>query len=369
MGKINRIVGVVVTAVAALAISLALIDNFTDSFGKKTYRVTGDFNNVGGLTLDAPVQIGGVIIGNVESFYFTPDGMIRVTLKLHLHRPIPVDSVMAISATAVSGDVFVNLFRGSSHEMIRKVSRREALPQLRTVDFYSIADLGGSFAKVGEAVGTTVENIGKLIGKDSTVLANVSTIELNGQEISEITTRIANRFADSQERYGKLSDQMLNLLTHFDRYSALLEKSLPLATRQTMIAELQAARQRVVGLQASLAQSQDAVAKIQRDVAAIDAWAHTVAYSPRSVVGVLLSDPHYSATATVRELKAAYYSVVDQPFIGKVAFAVRHYVRAKKIVRNFTKENENCCDSLGSFYRAWLSHESREKALNGYITQ
>ena len=177
MGKINRIVGVVVTAVAALAISLALIDNFTDSFGKKTYRVTGDFNNVGGLTLDAPVQIGGVIIGNVESFYFTPGGMIRVTLKLHLHRPIPVDSVMAISATAVSGDVFVNLFRGNSLEMIRKVSRKEEMPQLRTVDFYSIADLGGSFAKVGEAVGTTVENIGKLIGKDSTVLAARLVVE------------------------------------------------------------------------------------------------------------------------------------------------------------------------------------------------
>ena len=253
--------------------------------------------------------------------------------------------------------------------MIRKVSKREELPELRTVDFYSIADLGGSFAKVGETIGMTVENISKLIGKDSTVLANISTIELNGQEISEIVARIANRFADSQERYGKLGDQMLRLISIFDRYFATMEKSLPLATRQELLAELQTARQRVVALQASLAQNQDVVGKIKKDVAAIDAWAHTVAYSPRSVVGVLLSDPQYSATATVRELKAAYYSVVEQPFVVKLAFAARHFVRAKKIVRSFAKENENRCGSLDEFYRAWLRHESQEKALNGYISR
>lgn len=369
MTTINRIIGAVVTAVMVLAVSLALIDNFTDSFGKKTYRVTGDFNNVGGLTLDAPVQIGGVIIGNVESFYFTPDGMIRVTLKLHLHRPIPVDSVMAISATAVSGDVFVNLFRGSSPEMIRKVSRKEELPRLRTVDYYSIADLGGSFAKIGESVGTTVENISKLLGSDSTVLSDINGIELNGQEISAIISRIVNRFAGSQERYGQLGDQMLGLLAHFDRYSALAEERLPPAQRQEMLAELRAVRQRLVGMQTNLAQGQEVMARIQHDVATIDDWARTVAYSPRSVIGVLLSDPQYSATATVRELKAAYYSIVDQPLIGKVVFAVRHYAHAKTVVRNFAKKNEGRHNSLGGFYRAWLRHESCEKALNGYIAQ
>ena len=369
MAKLNRIIGVVVTAIAVAVIVLALVDNFTDSFGKKTYRIKGTFNNLGGLTLDAPVQIGGVIIGNVENFYFTPNGKISVILKIHLHRPIPVDSVMAISATAVSGDVFVNIFRGNSSALIHKVSRKEELPELRTVDYYSLADLGGSFAKIGKTIGLTVENIDKIIGKDSSVLANVNTIQLNGQEIRDITVRIANHFAATQERCDKLSEQIKNLMAFFDRCSGLAGKNFTPAQRQELLAELTSTRQRIASLQECLRQNQGTVEKISQDVAAIDTWARSVAYSPRSVVGVMLSDPQYSAAATVRELKAAYYSVVDQPFVGKVIFAVRHYIRARKIVRNFSRENESRNGSLDEFYRAWLNHESREKLLNGYITQ
>ena len=368
MEKVNRIVGVlVVVAVVALA-GLSAVDNLTGMFGKETYKVGGTFTNIGGLTLNSPVQIGGVVIGHVEHLRFTADGMIYVTLRLQMRTPIPVDSVMSVGSTLVSGDTFVNLYRGTSKEMIKRTRDEKSMPMLRSINYFGLADLGESFANIGKAVGETVDNFSQLIGRRGEMLKRINEIHLNGDEIRGVIARIADRFADENKKCGEMSDRMLTITGIGERWSQMARQNFPAAARWQVSGGLVTIANDMKMVQETQRDNGKISEQINNDLGKITAWAAAAGYSPRSVVGVLLSDPDYSAEATVRELKAAYYSVMDKPLLAKVMLGVRHFIRAKSIVGDFSGRAAFSGARAEDFHKAWMRHAHREKSLNGYIT-
>ena len=78
-------------ALLFMALQSANLGSF--SFGHKTYAVTAEFDNIGGLKPRAAVKSAGVVVGRVRSVEFDPETfMARVTMDLEQKYAFPADS-------------------------------------------------------------------------------------------------------------------------------------------------------------------------------------------------------------------------------------------------------------------------------------
>ena len=79
------------------------------------YEVTARFDNIGGLTVKAPVTLAGVTIGRVTSIGITADDYsARVTLQIdQAHDNLPTDTSAAILTSGLLGAQYVGLDPGA----------------------------------------------------------------------------------------------------------------------------------------------------------------------------------------------------------------------------------------------------------------
>lgn len=70
--KLEAAVGlfIVLGFLAALFMALQAANLGSFTFGQKTYAVTADFDNIGGLKARAAVKSAGVVVGRVRSIVF-----------------------------------------------------------------------------------------------------------------------------------------------------------------------------------------------------------------------------------------------------------------------------------------------------------
>jgi phospholipid/cholesterol/gamma-HCH transport system substrate-binding protein len=101
--------GLLAFFVMAMKVSGVSMHAFT-----KTYQVTADFVNVGGLKVRAPVTIAGVKVGEVTKIILQPGPLnARVTLRLQSAMPIPYDDVSArILTEGLLGSNYVSIVPG-----------------------------------------------------------------------------------------------------------------------------------------------------------------------------------------------------------------------------------------------------------------
>jgi phospholipid/cholesterol/gamma-HCH transport system substrate-binding protein len=86
--------------------------------GDETYAVTARFSNVGDLKNRAPVKIGGVSVGLVESINLDPvmfDAIVIMSIDSRFS-DIPSDSGASILTSGVLGDRYIGLEPGGALE-------------------------------------------------------------------------------------------------------------------------------------------------------------------------------------------------------------------------------------------------------------
>jgi phospholipid/cholesterol/gamma-HCH transport system substrate-binding protein len=86
--------------------------------GDDTYAVTARFSNVGDLKSRAPVKIGGVPVGLVESISLDPvmfDAIVVMSIDSRFS-DIPTDSGASILTSGVLGDRYIGLEPGGALE-------------------------------------------------------------------------------------------------------------------------------------------------------------------------------------------------------------------------------------------------------------
>ena len=101
--------------IAALAV-LAIQVSSAGSGSYDTYRVEARFDNVGGLTVKAPVMIGGVRVGRVGNIWIDPDDYTPV-VGLDINQQfnqLPDDTGASILTSGLLGAQFVGLSPGAS---------------------------------------------------------------------------------------------------------------------------------------------------------------------------------------------------------------------------------------------------------------
>jgi len=114
-------VGVFVAAgIAALLILALKVGNASETFNVgDTYRVTADFDNIGGLKPRAPVKSAGVVVGRVDQIQFDNERFrARVTMNIDKRYQFPQDSSVSILTSGLLGEVYVGLDAGGDAKMI-----------------------------------------------------------------------------------------------------------------------------------------------------------------------------------------------------------------------------------------------------------
>ena len=91
------------------------------------YEVTARFDNIGGLTVMAPVTLAGVTIGRVASIGIDADDYsARITLQIdQAHDNLPTDTSAAILTSGLLGAQYVGLDPGAEETYLEDGGRIE----------------------------------------------------------------------------------------------------------------------------------------------------------------------------------------------------------------------------------------------------
>ncbi|MBE5691822.1 MAG: outer membrane lipid asymmetry maintenance protein MlaD [Sutterella sp.] len=135
---------------AALFMALQAANLGRFSFGHKTYAVTADFDNIGGLKARAAVKSAGVVVGRVRSVVFDPETFqARVTMDMDAKYPFPDDSSAKILTSGLLGEQYVGIEAGADDKnleegsVIRRTQSAVVLENLISQFLYSKAEDGG----------------------------------------------------------------------------------------------------------------------------------------------------------------------------------------------------------------------------------
>ena len=107
--------------IAALIWLATNATNYGQDIGDDAYFVTARFSNVAELKRRAPVKIGGVTVGLVESITLDPmtfDAVVQMRIDQRFNE-IPADTSAAILTSGVLGDRYVGLEPGGELDVLQ----------------------------------------------------------------------------------------------------------------------------------------------------------------------------------------------------------------------------------------------------------
>lgn len=108
-------VGLFVLLGAAALLFLALQSaNLLNLSFQSNYRVTAQFDNIGGLKPKAALKSAGVVVGRVESITFDDKSFrARVTLAIESRYAFPKDSSLKILTSGLLGEQYIGIEAGA----------------------------------------------------------------------------------------------------------------------------------------------------------------------------------------------------------------------------------------------------------------
>jgi phospholipid/cholesterol/gamma-HCH transport system substrate-binding protein len=106
--------------IAALVWLATRATDYGQEIGKDTYSVSARFTNVADLRDRAPVKIGGVTIGMVESITLDPvsfEAVVKMSVASRFDE-IPSDTSASVLTSGVLGDRYIGLEPGGAPDML-----------------------------------------------------------------------------------------------------------------------------------------------------------------------------------------------------------------------------------------------------------
>lgn len=114
-------VGVFVALGVAALLGLAMkVGNLTSGTIGKTYTVTANFENIGGLKPRAPIKSAGVVVGRVADINFDAKTYEAVvSLNIDTRYPFPKDTFANIYTAGLLGEQYVGLEAGGDEASLK----------------------------------------------------------------------------------------------------------------------------------------------------------------------------------------------------------------------------------------------------------
>lgn len=95
--------------------------DYGQDIGKDTYTISARFTNIGDLRNRAPVKIGGVTVGLVESIALDPvtfEAVVSMQIATRFDE-IPSDTGASVLTSGVLGDRYIGLEPGGAPDMLQ----------------------------------------------------------------------------------------------------------------------------------------------------------------------------------------------------------------------------------------------------------
>lgn len=103
----------VVGGLIALLILAFKVGNLGGYDRSETYKVYGEFDNIGGLKIKAPVKSSGVVVGRVSGIQFDNKAFrARVEMRLTKNYQFPRDTSASILTSGLLGEQYIGLEAG-----------------------------------------------------------------------------------------------------------------------------------------------------------------------------------------------------------------------------------------------------------------
>ncbi len=100
-------------AIVYLALNLGEVPFLTRT---STYTIEAEFENVSGVKKGAPVQVAGVVVGEVEAIKLNEDRYAQITLRVEKDLKIPLDSIVSVKSQGIIGDKYIQISLGGDPE-------------------------------------------------------------------------------------------------------------------------------------------------------------------------------------------------------------------------------------------------------------
>lgn len=110
----------VMAGIGALLILGLKVGNLADFQPEGSYALVGNFENIGGLKVRAPVKSAGVVVGRVTDIQFsvqTYDAV--VTMKVDTRYQFPKDTFASILTSGLLGEQYIGLLPGGDEKMLK----------------------------------------------------------------------------------------------------------------------------------------------------------------------------------------------------------------------------------------------------------
>lgn len=107
--------------IAAMVWLATTATNYGRDIGDDTYRISARFQNIADLREQAPVKIGGVTVGAVESISLDPvsfEAVVTMNIARRFNE-VPSDTGASILTSGVLGDRYVGLEPGGAPDMLQ----------------------------------------------------------------------------------------------------------------------------------------------------------------------------------------------------------------------------------------------------------
>lgn len=110
----------VITGIIALMILSLKVGNLNVYNPSQSYVIRGNFENIGGLKVRAPVKSAGVVVGRVTDIQFstqTYDAV--VTINMDSRFQFPKDTFASILTSGLLGEQYIGLAAGGDEAMLK----------------------------------------------------------------------------------------------------------------------------------------------------------------------------------------------------------------------------------------------------------
>lgn len=111
----------VVMGIVALMILSLKVGNLNVYNPSHSYTISGNFENIGGLKVRAPVKSAGVVVGRVTDIQFsmqTYDAV--VTMSMDSRFQFPKDTFASILTSGLLGEQYIGLAAGGDEAMLQE---------------------------------------------------------------------------------------------------------------------------------------------------------------------------------------------------------------------------------------------------------
>ena len=110
-----------VLALASLLVLAIASTNKKFGFGSSSYELTANFTNLGQLRPQAPVKIGGVVIGQVSAIELNPttfESVVTLSINNQFNE-LPADTSAGIFTSGLLGENYIGLSPGGDPEPLK----------------------------------------------------------------------------------------------------------------------------------------------------------------------------------------------------------------------------------------------------------